>query len=81
MLLWSVCKLLSLIAFYYNRIINASLGIKQIQCERWTKRWTAFRILLYLDWSLLFIAPSSPVVPAVIAAPLLFNSPVSCWAC
>ena len=57
------------------------LGIVHIRCERWTKRWTALRILLYLDWSLLFIAPISPVVPAVIAAPLLFNSPVSCWAC
>ena len=34
------------------------LGIIQIRCERWTKRWTAFRILVYLESNPLFCRPS-----------------------
>ena len=58
MLLWSVCKLLSLIAFYYNRIINASLGIVHIHCGSGTKSGTALRILLYLESNPLLCKPS-----------------------
>jgi hypothetical protein len=42
----SLCKPLSLMAFNSNRIIKASSGILQMQCESGTKSVIAFRIFV-----------------------------------